>query len=124
MFARLATLTLAATLVSSQAFASGEFEYTISEPTTAVTTYGTTTYQGNVGTTQGNLDVYQVQTPITDGTQGSIDGLVYDSEPYFPNGTPTTVETYTSQPAYTAPSYGATDVYGQPITQESDASWK
>ncbi len=127
MFARLTTIAIAATLVSSQAFASGEFEYTISEPTTAAvttfgtttdtmtygTTTGTTTYQSGSASTQGQLDVYQTQ-PVTtidttNGTNAGFGELVYDTQPYFgANGgagetiaqpyNGTTIQPYSTQP--------------------------
>lgn len=161
MSTRLATLALATALVSSPAFASGEFEYTLSEPTTVTTygttndtmatgtmtygtttdtmtygtttdttsygttTYGTTTYQDGGTAMQGQSDVYQTQPTTTintvNETGGTFGELVYDSQPYLPNGA---TDSYTTQSYSGTVGTVETMTYQPVMEQETDASWK
>ena len=112
-----------ASLVATQAFASAENEYTLSESemAPAVTTYQTQTYQP-----QQALPAYQTQAVDTGTPQ--FGEIVYDTQPYYPDaGTQVystdATDAYTVQPSATVPalpyaSTGDTQVY-QPLMDQS-----
>lgn len=133
----LVTCALCAPVFASQALASGLNEYTLSE--------STTTYQQPAQQSFQTQPIYQppaqqsfqtqstYQPPVADTSNSQFGELVYDAQPYFPNGNTGSTESYTTDTSQsfttdtfaTQPYTGATDTVNyQPSYQATETVYQ
>ncbi len=127
---------LCAPMLASQAFASGTNEYTLSDTDTnaTITSYQTQPVQPSFQTQTTYQTQPAYQPPVADTGTSQFGELVFDTQPYFPNGdtgstesyTTTTTETFAAD-AFTAQPYiGTTDTTTsyQPTYQAAQSTYQ
>ncbi len=135
MSTRLLTVcALSATMLASQAFASGTNEYTLSDTdtSTTITSYQPQATQQTFQTQPSYQTQPAYQPPAADTNNSQFGELVFDTQPYMPNGdtgstqayTTNTTESYTTDTFTTQPYTGATDTTYQPAYQATETAFQ
>jgi len=117
----LAVCALSATMFASQAFASGTNEYTLSDSDTGsmITTYQPQATQQTYQTQPAYQTQQTYQPPASDTNASQFGEMVFDTQPYFPNGDTGSTQTYTTN---TTESYATESFTAQPYTGTTETT--